>query len=207
MIAVTAAYKRKRNRNARERALILAASKLFASRGYEATTTREIAARAGCAEGLIHRYFQSKSGLLFALMRCHASEEATELGEHLPRADDLDQEIRQLLEWELDRMWKARDFLRVMVPRAILDPRVGRFVSKVGPGRHAKAIRERLRHYQRNGAALKDNEVEALANAIGALGFTFGFMRQVVFGFDRKQTKGLAVRVAQIFSRGLRVAS
>ena len=195
---------KKRDRAAKQQALIRAATELFASRGYEATTTREIAARAGCAEGLIHRYFQSKSGLLFALMRFHASEEATELGEHLPRADELDQEIQQLLEWELDRMWKARDFLRVMVPRAILDPKVGRFVSKVGPGRHTKAIRERLRHYQRNAVFLEDSEVEALANAIGALGFTFGFMRQVVFGFDRKQTKDLAVKVAQIFSRGLR---
>jgi AcrR family transcriptional regulator len=198
---------RKRDRAAKQRALIRAATELFASRGYEATTTREIAARAGCAEGLIHRYFQGKAGLLSALMRFHASLEAAELSKHLPRADDLDQEIQQLVEWELDRMWKARDFLRVTIPRAILDPKVGQFVSKVGPGRHAKAICERLRHYQRNGAVLEDSEVEALANAIGALGFTFGFMRQVVFGFDRKQTKGLAVRVAKIFSRGLQYAS
>jgi hypothetical protein len=104
-------------------------------------------------------------------------------------------------------LWKQRDFLRVMVPRAILDPRVGRWVSKVGPGRHAEAIRERLRHYQRRGAVLKDKEAKALADAIGALGFTFGFMRQAVFRFDRKQTKGLAMRLAQILSRGLQGAS
>jgi len=57
---------RTRNRAAREAALITAAGKLFASRGYEATTTREIAACADCAEGLIHRYFKGKSGLLLA---------------------------------------------------------------------------------------------------------------------------------------------
>jgi AcrR family transcriptional regulator len=65
----TVVYKRKRNRVVRERALLAAASKLFASRGYEATTTREIAARAGCAEGLIHRYFKSKAGLLLAITK------------------------------------------------------------------------------------------------------------------------------------------
>jgi AcrR family transcriptional regulator len=198
---------KKRDRAAKQQALIRAATELFALRGYESTTTREIASRAGCAEGLIHRYFQGKAGLLFALMRFHASVEAAELNKHLPCAHDLDQEIQQLLEWELDRMWKARDFLRVTIPRAILDTKVGRFVSQVGPGRHAQAIRERLRHYQGNGAALEDSEVEALANAIGALGFTFGFMRQAVFGFDRKQTKGLAARVAKIFSRGMQYAS
>jgi AcrR family transcriptional regulator len=193
----------KRDRRAKQAALIRAATKLFATRGYEATTTREIAALAGCAEGLIHRYFRGKAGLLFALMRAHAAEEAVQLSARLPRARALHQEIQQLLEWELNRMWKERDFLRVTIPRAILDRRVGQFVSRVGPGRHAKAIGDRLKHYQGNGTALPDEDIEALANAIGALGFAFGFMRQVVFGFNREQTKALAARIAAIFSRGL----
>jgi AcrR family transcriptional regulator len=191
---------KKRDRGAKQQALIRAATELFAARGYEATTTREIAARAGCAEGLIHRYFQGKAGLLFALMRFHASEEVSG---PLPQADHLEQEIQQLLEWELERVWKDRDFLRVAIPRAILDPRVGELVSAVGPGRHAQAIGARLRQYQGNGLVCQGEEIDALANAIGALGFAFGFMRQVVFGFDREQTKGLAARVARIFSRGL----
>src|SRR5713101_4551744 len=189
---------KKRDRAAKQEALIRAATKLFASQGYEATRTSAIAARAGCAEGLIHRYFQGKAGLLFALMRVH--EEAVELSERLPRVDDLGQEIQQLLEWELDRMRKDRDFLRVAIPRAILDPKVGRFVSRVGPGPHAKAIGERLRHYQRCGVVAKNEEIDALANALGVLGFTLGFMCPVVFGFDRKGTKKLAITVAKIFS-------
>ena len=59
---------RTRDRAGKKQALIDAALKLFASKGYDATTTREIAACAGCAEGLIHRYFSSKAGLLPALM-------------------------------------------------------------------------------------------------------------------------------------------
>src|SRR5438132_2424453 len=60
MTLVQPAVKRKRNRTAREEALVAAASKLFASRGYVSSTTRDIAAAAGCAEGLIHRYFGGK---------------------------------------------------------------------------------------------------------------------------------------------------
>jgi AcrR family transcriptional regulator len=59
---------RTRDRAGKKQALIDAALKLFASKGYDATTTREIAACAGCAEGLIHRYFSGKAGLLPALM-------------------------------------------------------------------------------------------------------------------------------------------
>jgi AcrR family transcriptional regulator len=57
-----------RDRAAKKQALIRAALGLFASKGYEVTTTREIAASAGCAEGLIHLYFRGKAGLLAAMI-------------------------------------------------------------------------------------------------------------------------------------------
>src|SRR5262249_24649539 len=139
--------RRKRNRGAKQKALIHAATRLFATRGYEATTTREIAASAGCAEGLIHRYFNGKSGLLFALMSFHASQDVKDLTTSLPPGETLEQEVQQIMRWEVDRMWKDRDLLRVSIPHAILDPKVGRFVSKIGPQRHAKAIAERLRRH------------------------------------------------------------
>src|SRR5215472_11428102 len=93
--------KRKRDRVAKQEALIRAATKLFASKGYDVTTTREIAATAGCAEGLIHRYFQGKAGLLPGMMSYHASRNVGELNDRLPRADSLDGEIQQLMAWEV----------------------------------------------------------------------------------------------------------
>jgi AcrR family transcriptional regulator len=192
---------RKRDRAGKQEALIRAATKLFASKGYEVTTTREIAARAGCAEGLIHRYFHGKAGLLLALMSHHASREVGELSDGLPLADTLEEEIQQLMAWEVDRMWRDRDLLRASIPHAILDPKVGKFVSQVGPQRHAKAIAERLHRHQPGPAG--DDEIEAISQAIGALGFVFGFMRPVVLGFDGKQAKKVATCVAKIFTRGL----
>jgi AcrR family transcriptional regulator len=101
---------RRRDRAAREQSLILAATKLFAGHGYEATTTREVAGRAGCSEGLIHRYFKGKEGLLLAVMNSHISRRVVELTEHLPFSASLEEEIRQLMSWEVDRMWEDRDF-------------------------------------------------------------------------------------------------
>jgi len=194
---------KKRDRGAKQDALVRAGTRLFATKGYEATTTREIAALAGCAEGLIHRYFRGKAGLLYAIMRTQAAEDAMEMSTSLPRASHLDEEIQQLLEWELNRMWKQRDFLRVTIPRAILDRRVGQFVSRVGPGRHSRAIADRLKLYRDNGTALADDDIEAVANTIGALGFALGFMRQVVFGFNRQQTKRLAENIAAVLARAI----
>src|SRR3989442_15325829 len=49
--------------------LVHAALELFTARGYETTTTAEIARKAGVAEGTIYRHFQSKQHLLNELYR------------------------------------------------------------------------------------------------------------------------------------------
>lgn len=194
---------RKRDRVAKQEALIRAATKLFASKGYDVTTTREIAANAGCAEGLIHRYFQGKAGLLLAMMSQHASRDVGELNDRLPLADTLEEEIRQLMAWEVERMWRDRDLLCASLPHAILDSKVGRFISRIGPQRDAKAIAERLRRHRKKGTPVSDDEIDAISQAIGALGFSFGFMRPVVFGFENKQARKVAASVGRIFTRGL----
>jgi TetR/AcrR family transcriptional regulator, regulator of cefoperazone and chloramphenicol sensitivity len=191
-----------RNRGAREQALIGAASKLFASRGFEATTTREIAAKAGCSEGLIHRYFQSKAGLLLAIIQCRVSQEVADLSERVP-ARNVQDEILQLVEWEVDHMWGDREFLRVIVPRALLDKNLAEPISRIGPLQRAKAIAERLRKFKECGSMTKE-ELEALGHFIGVMGFMFGFMRPVVLRHDRNRARKTAATIASILARGLK---
>ncbi|MFI9203141.1 TetR family transcriptional regulator [Streptomyces sp. NPDC053048] len=54
---------RRRDAEATRRALIDAAAELFAERGYDRTTVRAIAARAGVNQALLFRYFGSKNAL------------------------------------------------------------------------------------------------------------------------------------------------
>lgn len=190
-----------RNRRAREQALIGAASKLFASRGFEATTTREIAAKAGCSEGLIHRYFQSKAGLLLAIIQYRISQEVADLSERVP-ARNVQDEILQLVEWEVDHMWGDREFLRVILPRALLDKTLAEPISRIGPLQRAKAIAERLRKFKECGSMTKE-ELEALGHFIGVMGFMFGFMRPVVLRHDRSRARKTAATIASILARGL----
>ena len=200
-----AVQKRKRNRMARERALLLAASKLFASRGYEATTTREIAARAGCAEGLIHRYFANKAGLLLAIIRCQVSQEVLDLNARLPLAPSVGAEIVQLVNWEVERIWRDREFLRVVIPRALLDPAVGQVFIRVGPLERTKAIDERLRKFKEC-RALPDQEIDALAHFVSVLGFAFGFVRPIVLRQERNRARKMAATIAKIVARSFESA-
>jgi AcrR family transcriptional regulator len=53
----------------RKLAIVEAATKLFAERGYDATPVSEIARAAGVSEGAIFRHFKTKEDLLFHLFR------------------------------------------------------------------------------------------------------------------------------------------
>jgi AcrR family transcriptional regulator len=192
-----------RNRAAREQALISAASKLFASRGYEATTTREIALRAGCAEGLIHRYFRGKAGLLFALIKFKVSHALSKMNSELPPAGDLEQEITNLVEFELKRMWDDREFFRVVIPCAICDPSIGKASRNIGPNRRAQDIASRLTRGVETGRALSNGDIESIAYFVTVMGFMFGFMHPAVLAEDRSRSRELAMSITETFVRGL----
>ncbi|MGC2323731.1 MAG: TetR/AcrR family transcriptional regulator [Terriglobales bacterium] len=190
-----------RDRAAREQALISAAVKLFASRGYEAATTREIALAAGCAEGLIHRYFHGKSGLLMALVKSRVSRELEEMNSRLAPAPKLDQEIMQLVLFELKRFWRDRDFFKVFIPCAISHPAIGRLARSLGPQRRARAMVERLEQFAER-RELSRREVESVAHFVGVVTFMFGFFHPVVLGHDRRRARELALSITRTFVRG-----
>jgi AcrR family transcriptional regulator len=187
------------NRAGRERALIDAAAKLFAVQGYESTTTRQIAARAGCAEGLISRYFKGKAGLLRALIQQHFDEEVEEFRDDSPAAASLGEEIIRRVEWDFDHLLADFDFLRVILPRVILDPHLAKEVESVGPGRHEKLIRERLAVHERF-CALPQEEREALVQMITGVGMEFGFFGPVM-GEPPDKAKSKAMAIARILAR------
>lgn len=194
--------KRIRDRAAKQEALIQAALLLFATKGYEATTTREIAAAAGCAEGLIHRYFKGKAGLLPALVEHHFSKEIVDLTRQLRPAPDLQAEFIQLVLWEVERFWKTRDFLKVFIPRAIVDPAVAEVLKRAVTSMRPRKILERLKRYE-SCLRLPEEEMEMLAHSVGVLGLVFGFMRPLVLGQDREQAKRMAATISKMLVRGV----
>jgi AcrR family transcriptional regulator len=101
---------------ARER-LLGAAQSVFAEKGYQAATTREIAARAGVAELTLFRHFSSKQGLFEALLALAQParmleelmvrpgerpplEELTAMGRRLVEGIAQHGELMRLLLWE-----------------------------------------------------------------------------------------------------------
>ena len=73
------ATRRRLPRRQREAQILDAATRVFASKGYRAATTREIAAEAGVSEGTIYNYFDSKYDLLIAMSKRLALESLHQL--------------------------------------------------------------------------------------------------------------------------------
>ncbi|HZN85896.1 MAG TPA: TetR/AcrR family transcriptional regulator [Burkholderiales bacterium] len=69
MSAKTAAPSRQRRKQARPQELLSAALELFVEKGFAATRSEEVAARAGVAKGTLYLYYPSKEDLLKAVVR------------------------------------------------------------------------------------------------------------------------------------------
>ncbi len=101
----------------------------------------------------------------------------------------------------MERRWENRDFLKMIVPRALLDPTIAKVLGDARVGRDL-AILERLKRF-RQFQQLREEEVETLAGLIDGLGFDFGFLRPVVFGLDRLRAKKMATMIASMLIRNL----
>jgi AcrR family transcriptional regulator len=193
----------KRDKQRRQRSLIEAANAVFAEHGYDAATTREVAERAGCSEGLIHRYFGGKRGLLLAVMESKAAAVLDEFSAALPDRDNVQEDIEQALLWPLGVLWEHRDFMRVSVARATIDPELGHSVAGRIHNQRVNLVLEKLRRHKEAGRIRPDVDLEAVAQAVAGFGFMLGFMGRVVIGMDRDYAQRITVAFASLLTRGI----
>ena len=111
------------DRAQRTEALLGAATIAFAEHGYVAATTLAIATRAGCAEGLIHRYYGGKRGLLNAVLCTPPPPFAPCLSADNVRLDEV-------LAASLGVLWQHRLVLRVIVAQALYDPLAAKALTR-----------------------------------------------------------------------------
>ncbi len=67
--------------------LLEAGKRLFAEKGFEGTSTREISALSGCNIGLISYYFKNKEGLYKAIIVSHAEKAASEFSDLMEKME------------------------------------------------------------------------------------------------------------------------
>jgi AcrR family transcriptional regulator len=193
----------KHDKEGRQRALIEAATSVFAEYGYDAATTRAVAERAGCSEGLIHRYFGSKQGLLLRILEQRAFAQAAEFEATVPAADDLEAEIAAMLQFSLEVNWRNQDPIKVSMTRAMIDPAVGETIAHRFHATRVESIERRLQRHRAAGRVDPDADLHAVSVALSGLGFALGFTGQVIFRVDRAQVSEACRETARLVARGL----
>ena len=165
----------KRDRKAREAALLGAAARLFARKGYENTRTLEIAREAGVNEALINRYFGGKEGLLMSVLQ------GTEAGDFVriegldPSEPDLKTALRKYFDQGRRIVEERESFMRIAMSRSLFQPELAVAVREKIIDRQmdllVKGLRERMA-----AKGVSSEDVEACAMLVGAVNHTFNFI-------------------------------
>lgn len=93
--------------------LLAAGRKLFSRQGFAGTSTREIAAEAGCNLALINHYFGSKEGLLVALIEAEMRNGASDLLSALQSGDSSAEQLARFIAAAVDHFAEDAEFLRI----------------------------------------------------------------------------------------------
>ena len=91
-----------------------AAQTMFHERGFEATTMRDIAERAGVATGAAYYYFDSKNAIVLAFYDQARRAMAPGLEQALEEHRDLRARLRRLIDVKLEYFAPSRDLLRAL---------------------------------------------------------------------------------------------
>lgn len=120
MVAPSAA--KPRDRESTERRILEAAIETFATIGFDASTTRQIAESASANEALIFRYFGGKDGLLKAIIDLFTSQTSIELCEKAPLAKTRALELQQYFAHMRTECPMTQKMIRLAMDRAMVDP-------------------------------------------------------------------------------------
>lgn len=197
--------RRRRDRHATEAAFIAAATSIFGQRGFEATTTKAVAQRAGYSEALIQQYFGGKEGLLLAVIQ-HEGGGETEMADFYdrPLAADLVSEARETLSFAIDTLGRRATGLRIVLARVLVDPNFKNGFNQATVRNLAKrALVVRLQQHRDLGRLHSAADPEAAAELLISLAFQLGFVHSDILGQSVAERGRLAEAYAALFGRAM----
>jgi AcrR family transcriptional regulator len=191
--------KRKYDSEDTKKRLLRAGMDVFSRDGYDAATTRKIAEVAEVNEALIHRYFKTKSGLFFAILKSFYQQMS--VCPSYPISETLEKEIGNFLQFRANFYQKHKKFIKLGINRAILDKEVMNEFKQLG--RHMPTLVERFEKFRAEGKIRDDLDFEKVSFLIGGIAFAFGMFKDVLFKFDPKFIEEVLPVAVRILSDGL----
>ena len=113
-------------------AIFKAAEELFLEQGFEQTTTKQIAQRAGCNQALLHYYYRTKDNLFVQIFEEKAKFIATHFLDINLTAQTLEERISQMVELHFELFRKNPRLVPFLLKEVLSDPvRVAPILDKI----------------------------------------------------------------------------
>ena len=115
-----------------EQAILKAAEELFLEQGFEQTTTKQIAQRAGCNQALLHYYYRTKDNLFVQIFEEKVKFIATHFLDINSTAQTLEERISQMVEVHFELFRKNPRLIPFLLKEVLSDPvRVAPILDKI----------------------------------------------------------------------------
>lgn len=147
--------------------ILRAAAKLFFEKGYEATTTRDIATLAKTSKRTVYAEFPSKEMILRALIGGSTAEITETIDLELPATrEDLLATLREFAGHFLRLVLEQRrlSMMRLAIAESLRSPEIGREIETVGRQKLIASVERVLRHAVASGL-LHGPDIELIMNA------------------------------------------
>ena len=113
-------------------AILKAAEELFLEQGFEQTTTKQIAQRAGCNQALLHYYYRTKDNLFVQIFEEKVKFIATHFLDINLTAQTLEERISQMVEVHFEQYRKNPRLVPFLLKEVLSDPvRVAPILDKI----------------------------------------------------------------------------
>jgi TetR/AcrR family fatty acid metabolism transcriptional regulator len=204
MATPTSKGNKRLTRKEREAQILDAATTVFASKGFRAATTREIAAQAGVSEGTIYNYFDSKYDLLIAMSQRLALESLQQL-DQLPPQEDVRAYVTALVKDRFDLLMKNMDLVRALMPEVLVDEELRKaYVEQVlSP---ALSYLGRYIDSRTRAGVFREVKTDIVGRAMIGAVMSFGYLwLHQPSELETRSTEELVSEVVGLFLDGLRI--
>lgn len=155
-----------RSRERKRGAILRAAVEVFSERGYFGARMREVAKRAGVADGTLYLYFEGKEHLLVSLLEEHAQAFLKRARQDAAECDDPREKLRRVVERHLASLENDRALARVFQIELRHSRRFLRQVARGQVAAYLQLLQEIIGQGAAGGCFRADVPAEVAARAV-----------------------------------------
>ncbi|MBC7898775.1 MAG: TetR/AcrR family transcriptional regulator [Saprospiraceae bacterium] len=137
-------------------AILRAATKVFARKGYFSSKVSDIAGEAGIADGTVYLYFKSKDEILHSIFDRAMAEFISEGKKELAEISEPEAKLHRIAELHLEKLGADRDMAIVFQVELRGSTKFMREFSAAGFAEYLDIIRETIDEGQKSGVFRKD---------------------------------------------------